>query len=45
LQEARVISYSRGQIEILDVKALQAAACECHNAVTAKLAHLLATSS
>jgi CRP-like cAMP-binding protein len=45
LQEARVISYSRGQIEILDVKALQAAACECHDAIKAKLAQLLATPS
>ena len=45
LQEARVISYSRGQIEILDMKALQAAACECHDAIKAKLAQLLATPS
>jgi CRP-like cAMP-binding protein len=45
LQEARVISYSRGQIEILDMKVLQAAACECHDAVRAKLAQLLAMPS
>jgi CRP-like cAMP-binding protein len=45
LQEARVINYSRGQIEILDMTALQAAACECHDAIKAKLAQLLATPS
>lgn len=45
LQEARVISYSRGQIEILDQDALQAAACECHQAVKARLAQLLPTPS
>ena len=45
LQEASVISYSRGQIEILDMEALQAAACECHHAVKTKLAQLLATPS
>jgi CRP-like cAMP-binding protein len=44
LQEAGVISYSRGQIEILDMAALQATACECHQTVRAKLAQLLATS-
>jgi len=43
LQEADVISYSRGRIEVRDVDALQATACECHQAVKAKLAKLLAT--
>ena len=42
LQQAGVISYSRGQIEILDMNALQATACECHTAVRAKLTNLLA---
>jgi CRP-like cAMP-binding protein len=45
LQEADVISYSRGRIEVLDVDALQATACECHQAVKAKLAKLLAARS
>jgi CRP-like cAMP-binding protein len=45
LQEVGVISYSRGRIEILDTGALQATACECHHAVTAKLTRLLATPS
>jgi CRP-like cAMP-binding protein len=43
LQEADVISYSRGRIEVRDVDALQATACECHQAVKARLARLLAT--
>jgi hypothetical protein len=38
-----VISYSRGQIEILDMKALQSAACECHLAVKSRLADLHTT--
>jgi CRP-like cAMP-binding protein len=41
LQEAGVISYSRGQIEILDRDALQATACECHHAVKTRLTSLL----
>ncbi len=45
LQEAGVISYSRGQIEILNMDASQAATCECHRALKAKLAQLLATRS
>jgi CRP-like cAMP-binding protein len=45
LQAADVISYSRGRIEVLDVDALQAAACECHLAVKTKMARLLATPS
>ncbi len=40
LQQAGVLSYSRGQIEILDVDALGAPACECYHAVHAKQAHL-----
>ena len=40
LQQAGVLSYSRGRIEILDVDALRATACECYHAVHAKQAHL-----
>ena len=40
LQQAGVLSYSRGQIEILDVDALRATACECYHAVHAKQAPL-----
>lgn len=40
LQRAGVISYSRGQIEIIDIEALRATACECYHAVHAKQAHL-----
>jgi CRP-like cAMP-binding protein len=45
LQEVGVISYSRGQIEILDVEALQTTACECHQAVKTRLVQLLAATS
>jgi CRP-like cAMP-binding protein len=40
LQQAGVLSYSRGQIEIIDVEALRKSACECYHAVHAKQAHL-----
>lgn len=40
LQRAGVISYSRGQIEIIDIEALRATACECYHAVHAKQAQL-----
>jgi CRP-like cAMP-binding protein len=40
LQQAGVLSYSRGQIEITDVEALRKTACECYHAVHAKWAHL-----
>ena len=36
LQEAGTISYSRGQIEILDVEALRRTSCECHAAIRAR---------
>jgi CRP-like cAMP-binding protein len=36
LQETRTISYSRGQIEILDVEALRETSCECHAAIRAR---------
>lgn len=38
LQRAGIIHYSRGHIEILDLRALQATSCECYPAV--KLHHL-----
>jgi CRP-like cAMP-binding protein len=40
LQQAGVLSYSRGQIEIIDIEALRKTACECYQAVRAKQAHL-----
>jgi CRP-like cAMP-binding protein len=43
LQQVGVIRYSRGRIRITDNEALQATACECYQAVTAKLDRLLGT--
>jgi CRP-like cAMP-binding protein len=43
LQEAGIISYSRGQIEIIDVAALRQTACECHATVRARQEQLLGT--
>lgn len=40
LQQAGVIRYSRGQIDILDLDALLKTACECYGAVKARQAHL-----
>jgi CRP-like cAMP-binding protein len=40
LQQAGVLSYSRGQIEIINIEALRKAACECYQAVHVKQAHL-----
>jgi CRP-like cAMP-binding protein len=40
LQQAGVLSYSRGQIEITDIEALRQSACGCYRAVHAKQAHL-----
>ena len=42
LQRAGIISYSRGQIEITDLRALQATSCDCYAAVKAHHARLLA---
>jgi len=42
LQRAGIIRYSRGQIEITDLRALEATACECHSTVKAHYARLLA---
>jgi CRP-like cAMP-binding protein len=41
LQEARVISYSRGRIEIIDMEALFDTSCECYRTVKARHARLL----
>jgi CRP-like cAMP-binding protein len=41
LQQAGIIRYSRGQIEITNVEALQRTACECYQTVHAKHAQLL----
>jgi hypothetical protein len=43
LQQAGIICYSRGQIEIRDVEALRATACECHHIVKANHEQLLST--
>ena len=42
LQAVNLIKYHRGHIRILDVDALQEAACECHEAVRTQAARLLA---
>ena len=44
LQRAGIIRYSRGQIEITDLPALEATACDCYRAVKAHHARLLARS-
>lgn len=41
LQQADVLSYSRGQIEITDLQALKDTACECYHTVKMRQAHLL----
>lgn len=41
LQEAGTISYSRGQIEIIDVEALRRTSCECHAAIRTRQQQLL----
>lgn len=41
LQQAGIIRYSRGQIEITNVEALQRTACECYQTVKAKHEQLL----
>ena len=38
LQHAGVIAYRRGRVEILDLKRLQAAACECYGVIQKELA-------
>jgi CRP-like cAMP-binding protein len=41
LQRAGIIRYSRGQIEIIDLQALEATSCGCHLAAKAHYARLL----
>ena len=41
LQESGIIKYSRGNIEITDLKALKEASCECYQAVNAQYKRLL----
>jgi CRP-like cAMP-binding protein len=41
LQEAGIIRYSRGHIEITDLEALRKTSCECYRVVKAKQAQLL----
>ena len=42
LQRAGVIRYHRGQIRIIDRRALEAAACSCYHAIKADFDRLLA---
>jgi len=41
LQQAGIISYSRGQIEIIDTDALQETSCDCHGVTRTRQRHLL----
>jgi Mn-dependent DtxR family transcriptional regulator len=41
LQQAGVIKYARGHIEIIDLEALKRASCECYQAVNAQYKRLL----
>jgi CRP-like cAMP-binding protein len=41
LQQAGILSYSRGQIEIIDLEALRGTSCECYRTVKARQEHLL----
>lgn len=43
LQRAGVIHYTRGQIEILDLRALETTSCDCYGTVKAHHARLLGT--
>lgn len=43
LQRAGVIHYTRGEIEIIDLRALEATSCDCYGAVKAHHARLLGT--
>ncbi|MET3336859.1 MULTISPECIES: Crp/Fnr family transcriptional regulator [Bradyrhizobium] len=43
LQRAGIIHYSRGQIEILDLRALETTSCDCHSAVKAHHLRLVGT--
>jgi CRP-like cAMP-binding protein len=41
MQEAGVIKYSRGRIQIINVEGLQESACECYDAVKSQYAAML----
>ncbi|MBP1097566.1 CRP-like cAMP-binding protein [Bradyrhizobium diazoefficiens] len=41
LQRAGIIRYTRGQIEIIDLRALETTSCDCHSAVKATHSRLL----
>ena len=41
LQEAGMVRYTRGRIEILDIEGLRDTACECYETVKAQYAELL----
>src|SRR5436189_1226316 len=41
LQEAGIVKYARGKIEILDVEGLRDCACECYETVKGQYGHLL----
>jgi CRP-like cAMP-binding protein len=43
LQEAGMVKYSRGKIEILDVEGLREGACECYETVKEQYGQLLST--
>jgi Mn-dependent DtxR family transcriptional regulator len=45
LQQAGLIKYRRGRIEITNLEALQDASCECHETVKASYRRLLGQSS
>ena len=45
LQEAGMIKYTRGKIEILDVEGLREGACECHETVNEQYRQLLGPSA
>ena len=44
LQEAGLVRYKRGKIEILDVEGLREGACECYETVKQQYNHLLGPS-
>jgi CRP-like cAMP-binding protein len=44
LQEAGIVKYTRGKIEIIDVEGLREGACECYETVKEKYGQLLGTS-
>ena len=44
LQEAGIIKYTRGHIEIVDIESLRESACECYETVKGQYQHLLGAS-